>query len=237
MGKDIEGSMEQYEYFKGNTVPSDISFAVRLDGSNFSKVTEEYKKPFDENFGNVMSRIAQELLERFSEAFEVTTHSDEISLYFKAETELFGRRHEKIVSEISGIASCLMGLDIGRLAHFDARIILLPTEGIIEKYRKDRWLDAFRGCVNSVSYWGLRNTKGLNKRNATQKLKGLNSKEKQELIYQELGVNVSKLPTWQKQGLRFIREEYTKEGYNPLKERTEVATRKRIISADFNYLN
>ena len=236
MGIDITGKIAQYEYFKGNKIPNDIGFVVRLDGSNFSKFTTRYVKPFDEEFQNVMERIAKALLEKFTEAFEVTTHSDEISLYFRPESQLFNRRHEKIVSELAGIASCLIGLQTDSFAYFDARVILMPTEEMFNEYRKDRWLDAFRGCVNSVSYWKLRQERGLDKRQATKKLELLTSKQKQELIFKEFGINVSKLPNWQKQGLRFIRQKYEKIGYNPITKENVTVMRTKIVEGSFDYL-
>ncbi len=233
MGIDITGKIAQYEYFKGNKIPLDIGFIVRLDGSNFSKFTEIYKKPFDKEFQNLMAYISKNLFNRLTEAFEVTTHSDEISIYFNKETEIFNRRHEKIVSEISGMASSLLSMKTGKFAYFDARVILMPTKRMFDEYRKDRWLDAFRGCVNSVSYWGLRQENKLNKRQATKKLKNLTSKQKQELIFQEFGINVAQLPAWQKQGLRFKRIEYKKEGYNPLTMEKILVMRNRIEEVEF----
>jgi tRNA(His) guanylyltransferase len=232
MGLDIKGEMEIFEYFKGNRIPSDVGFIVRLDGSNFSKFTEIYDKPFDKEFHEVMKKILTELFKYYTDSFEVETHSDEISLYFKAETEVFGRRHEKIVSEIAGMASCLLGLTTGELGFFDARIVLMPTSEIFNRYRKDRWLDAFRNCVNSTIYWKLR--EGLDKESATKKIKSLKSKERQELLFQEFGINIAKLPRWQRQGLRFIRVGYEKEGFDPIKKQKVVVPRTKIEEVDFD---
>jgi len=69
---------------------------------------------------------------------------------------------------------------------------------------------------------------GFGKREATRMLHGLTSKQKQEFLFQTIGVNVSKLPFWQRVGSFLSWEEYEKEGYDPIKKEKVLAVRRRI---------
>lgn len=59
------------------------SFAVRLDGTGFSKLTKELPKPFDRTFTWVMIKTMNDLVVKFG-AKTGYTHSDEITLVFPA---------------------------------------------------------------------------------------------------------------------------------------------------------
>lgn len=223
---------KQYEAFGRLVVPKG-KFIMRLDGSNFSTVTEVYDKPLDKKFAVHMVGIVKDLMKFFTEIEEAITHSDEISLLFGDEAQLFNRRLEKLVSEVSSFASAKFVSRSGLHGHFDARIIYGMDWKEYSKYRR---LDSFRSCVNGWSYWKLRES-GLNARNATKKLHKIKSKEKQELLFNEFNINCNDLPKWQKQGFSFKREQYTKQGYNPIKKCSVEAFRTRIIVDNIDEIN
>jgi len=217
----------KYDFYKGLIVPNGCYFMVRLDGNCFSRFTERYERPFDKRFYQAMLEGTKELMTYIPDIYKAHFHSDEISLYFDKNSQWFDRRIEKIISITAGILSAKFSQEVKAQAHFDSRILVTPTKRDVEIYEKDRRLNAFRGCVNSYAYYSLRK-KGLTERQATKKLLELKSKERQELLFKEFGINIAKVPKWQRVGCFLVWEEYEKEGYNPIKKIKVKAIRRRI---------
>ncbi|MFH1972121.1 MAG: tRNA(His) guanylyltransferase Thg1 family protein [archaeon] len=217
----------KYDYFKDLVVPRACYFIVRLDGNCFSKFTERFERPFDEKFHKAMVAGTEKLITYIPDIYKAHFHSDEISLYFNKDSEWFDRRVQKITSITAGILSAKFSAEVDDEAHFDSRVLVTPTKKDVEAYEKDRRLNAWRGCINSYSYYKLRDS-GLTARQATRKLHPMKSNDRQELLFSEFGINISKVPSWQRVGDFLIWEEYEKEGYNPVKKRKEKAIRRRI---------
>ncbi|WP_216701566.1 hypothetical protein [Gloeothece verrucosa] len=88
--------------------------------------------------------------------------------------------------------------------------------------------DAHRNALNSHCYWTLRKN-GYTVGQATSKLEKLSISAKNELLYQQAGLNFNDLPNWQKRGVGLYWEIYQKEGVNPLTGETVLVTRKRLF--------
>ena len=58
-------------------------------------------------------------------------------------------------------------------------------------------------------------------------LEGQSVSYKNELLFSR-GINFDKLPAWQKRGIGIWREQYEKEGFNPITQEAEKAIRNRI---------
>jgi tRNA(His) 5'-end guanylyltransferase len=200
---------------------------VRLDGNCFSRFTERYERPFDERFYKAIVISVKYLMKNIPDIYRVHFHSDEVSLYFLARSDWFNRRVEKIVSITAGMMSSRFSLAVKSPAHFDSRVLVTPNKSDIEVYEEDRRLNAFRGCVNSYSFYKLAELVGIKR--ATKQLESLNSKDRQEFLFTSFGINIAKLPAWQRVGAFYEWEEYEKEGYNPLLKRKEKAIRRRIV--------
>ena len=188
----------KYDFYKNLIVPRGCHFIVRLDGNCFSRFTTRYNRPFDAEFYRAIAKSVKTLMVMVPDIYRVHFHSDEISAYFKKESEWFNRRVEKIISITSGILSSHFSLAVGADAHFDSRILITPTKDDIEEYEKDRRLNAFRGCVNSYSFYKLVDIVG--EKEATRFLETVDSKNRQEFLFQSFGINVAKLPKWQRVG-------------------------------------
>jgi len=169
---------------------------------------------------------AKYLMKKLPDIFKIHFHSDEISCYFKRESDWFNRRIEKIVSITAGMLSSIFSKEVDSLVQFDSRILITPTMKDIEEYEKDRRLNAFRGCVNSYSFYLLANEVGI--REAHNQLKGLDSKQRQEFLFTNFNINIAKVPKWQRVGVFLEWEEYEKEGFNPITNSIVNATRRRI---------
>jgi len=154
------------------------------------------------------------------------TQSDEISLLFHPDEQSFDRKVRKYNSILAGEASATFSLLLGDVACFDCRISQLPNTDLVCDYFRWRNEDAARNALNAHCYWALRKD-GSNERQATERLLGLSSADKNELLF-GYGVNFNDLPNWQKRGIGLYWEEYEKTGTNPLTGERTVAVRRRI---------
>jgi tRNA(His) 5'-end guanylyltransferase len=223
---DLEGRMRSLEYFHSLRLLPEVWAVLRVDGRSFSRLTaDRFEKPFDVRFHGYMVRTAEALLTELQSIYAYT-ESDEISLLFRPEWDLFDRELEKLVSVSAGIASSTFSLAAGVAVHFDSRVWLGATPELVVDYFRWRQTDAARCALNGWCYWTLRQG-GLGEREATSELLGLSVADKNELLFRH-GVNFNDLPVWQKRGVGLYWEEYQKEGFNPKMGVSVWATRRRI---------
>src|SRR3990167_5155010 len=109
----------KYDFYKNWIVPNGCYFIVRLDGNCFSSFTERFERPFDKRFYEAIKIGVKALMEKIPDIYRVHFHSDEISCYFKKDSEWFNRRVEKIISITSGILSVAFSMAVKSSAHFD----------------------------------------------------------------------------------------------------------------------
>jgi tRNA(His) 5'-end guanylyltransferase len=154
------------------------------------------------------------------------TESDEISLLFAQEEQLFGRKLRKYNSTLAGEASAQFSLRLGQAASFDCRVSQLPSSELVVDYFRWRNEDAARNALNSWCYWTLRKD-GLNEQQATKRLLGRSVSQKNDLLFQ-YGINFNDIPSWQKRGVGLYWEHYDKPALNPITNEEVVARRRRI---------
>jgi tRNA(His) 5'-end guanylyltransferase len=223
---DFESRMRQLECYHSLRFPPGAWVILRLDGRGFSGFTEtRCEKPFDLHFHGWMTQTAQTLLEEFQGVYAYT-ESDEISLLFTREWDLFDRELEKAISLSAGVASATFSLACGSRAHFDSRAILAAQDEQVVDYFRWRQADASRCALNGWCYWTLRKA-GQSVSQATQAIDGKNVADKNELLFQA-GVNFNDLPLWQRRGTGVYWENYQREGYNPKLGEKVTTTRRRI---------
>ena len=204
--------------------------AARLDGRSFTRLTKEickFEAPFDERFRDMMIAAVHTLMER--SGFRIVygyTESDEISLLFHPEEKTFSRKVRKLNTTLAGEASAAFSLLLGQAATFDCRIIPLPNLKRVADYFAWRQEDSHRNSLNAHCYWMLRK-EGLSEQAATRELEGKSVSYKNELLFSR-GINYDALPSWQKRGIGLWRENYEKEGYDPVKQTAVKAVRSRI---------
>ena len=93
---------------------------ARIDGRSFSqltRVTQGFDAPYDTRFRDCMVATLQHLVTAcgFSVLFGYT-QSDEMSLLFRKNESLFGRKLRKYLSVLAGEASAKLSLTLGTLA-------------------------------------------------------------------------------------------------------------------------
>jgi tRNA(His) 5'-end guanylyltransferase len=185
----------------------------------------DYEVPFDVRFRDSMVVTLKRLMDCGCKLRLAYAQSDEISLLFDPDEQLFNRKHRKWLSILAGEASAALSLSIGRHAVMDCRIIELPTDQLVVDYFRWRMEDAGRNCLNSHAYWILRKA-GRSVAEATSTISGQSNEQKHELLRAN-GLSYDALPLWQKRGYAVVLESYAKEGYNPLTKETETAKRSR----------
>ncbi len=231
---DLDKKMRVFETAADLCVLPGMYMVARLDGRSFTRLTKEvcqFEAPFDVRFRDLMVATAESLMTCGFRVLYAYTESDEISLLFDPEEQLFGRKLRKYNSTLAGEASAQFSVRLGQPATFDSRISQLPSAELVVDYFRWRIEDAARNALNSWCYWTLRK-EGQNEQQATKRLLGLSVSQKNELLFQ-YGINFNELPSWQKRGVGLYWEEYDKPSVNPI-TKEEVTARRRRIRTDLD---
>ncbi len=226
---DLDSKMRIFETSADLCVLPGIYMVARLDGRSFTRLTKEvcqFEAPFDIRFRDLMVSTVESLMTCGFRVLYGFTESDEISLLFDPDEQLFGRKLRKYNSTLAGEASAHFSLKLEQAASFDCRISQLPNVDLVVDYFRWRNEDAARNALSAWCYWTLRR-EGLNEREADQRLFGLSVSEKNELLFQR-GVNFNELPNWQKRGVGLYWEDYEKPAVNPVTNEIVTARRRRI---------
>ncbi|ODA33831.1 tRNA(His) guanylyltransferase Thg1 family protein [Planctopirus hydrillae] len=231
---DLDNKMRVFETAADLCVLPGVFMVARLDGRSFTRLTKDvcqFEAPFDERFRDLMVSTTESLMTFGFRVLYAYTQSDEISLLFGPEEQLFGRKLRKYNSVLAGEASGQFSLKLGRPACFDCRISQLPTNELVVDYFRWRNEDAFRNSLNAWCYWTLRKG-GQTEQQATKSLLGLSVSQKNELLFQS-GINFNDLPNWQKRGIGLCWEAYDQPALNPV-TKEEVTARRRRIHTNFD---
>jgi len=200
--------MKEYESASEQVLPKNLPVIIRLDGNNFSKLTDRhFDKPFDEGFESAMNQAALSVLKYCSGAQIALVQSDEINILLRNDQSsdfdpFLSNRTQKLVSLTAAKASVafnakLRKFDIEESEVFDSRAFVIP-KGEVANVFIWRQEDAFKNCVSSIAYFGLKEKYGADKANDILYEKDLN--ERQEIIFQELEKNVNNVVTSRKRG-------------------------------------
>jgi tRNA(His) guanylyltransferase len=189
---------------------------ARIDGRGFTRLTKEvhqFEAPFDEKFRDLMVETVKHLMNCGFNIIYGYTESDEISLLFHPNENLFGRKTRKYISILAGEASAKFSSLLGSTGAFDCRLSELPNKKLIADYFRWRNEDAHRNALNAHCYWRLRQD-NYTINEATSKIEGMSTAAKNELLFQ-YGINFNNIPTWQKRGIGLYWKNAKKEGFNP----------------------
>lgn len=226
---DIEVRMRAAEARHDRLAPPDRLLVARLDGRGFHALTRalDLDKPYDEGFRDAMVGAGRHLMQCGMEILYVYTQSDEISVLFDPRDEAFNHKYRKLLSVLAAEASASLTVAFGRIASMDCRLLELESVEDVGAYFRWRQADAGRNCQQSHLHWALRRG-GRGPRAAYREALGL-SRDAISIRLRELtGIDYDALPAWQRHGIGLYRENYEKEGVNPLTGERHLAVRRRI---------
>lgn len=229
----LDRRMRVYETAHDHCVLPGMHMVARIDGRSFShltRVAQKFDAPYDTRFRDCM--VSTLLYLAGGCGFSVLygyTQSDELSLLFRQDETLFGRKLRKYLSVLAGEASAKFSLELGALGAFDARISQFPSTEDVVDYFRWRHEDATRNALNGHCYWLLRG-QGMTDDEATQKLKGVSIADRNELLFRH-GTNFNDIPNWQKRGIGVRWREVEVTGTNP-KTNSPTVTKKCELFVD-----
>ncbi|MDY0385602.1 MAG: tRNA(His) guanylyltransferase Thg1 family protein [Methanolobus sp.] len=203
---------------------------VRIDGRNFKNALARlgFEKPYDRRFRSAIVDSVESLFKKsgLSPVFAYT-FSDEVSFLFR--DNAFENRIEKIDSVVPSFISSAftIALKSEEPVSFDSRIIPLHEEDIHE-YLVWRQDEAWRNCINSYAYYTLL-SEGMDEKEAAIHLKRKKSSDMHEILF-ERGINISKVPAWQRRGIMVLRKKIDIKGFNPHLNVRTTSTRTKIFS-------
>jgi len=223
----FESKMRSLEYFHNLRLLPETYTVIRVDGRSFSNFTynSKFDKPFDLTFHSWMIETTKALITDLDGLYAFT-ESDEISILFPLNWNLFDRSVEKLVSISASIASSNFTHLSGSIVSFDSRLISLANKSQVIDYFLWRQADAARCALNGYSYWTLRNL-GHSARKATSILDKQTREFKNKLLFSN-GINFNDVPSWQRRGTGIYWETYDKTGYNPITQEEVLTTRRRL---------
>jgi tRNA(His) guanylyltransferase len=162
---------------------------IRLDGENFHNWTKGLKRPFDEGLIDLMRDTAKELVKE-TNAVVAYVQSDEITLILyspdKEQSIYHDGKKQKILSKLTG--KCVTYFNDNRPtylpehnknANFDCRIYQTPTLKDAVNQIIWRELDASKNSVSMLAQHHF----------SHKSLEKLNTKQRQERLFQEKGIN------------------------------------------------
>lgn len=209
--------MKVYEFITDVRIIPRLPIIVRIDGKAFHTFTKKIKakKPFDEQFSLLMEHTALELAKNAQGCLLTYTQSDEISMVIRTDqseeaTSWFAGRVQKICSVSSSIATAYFNKKLVEIstvvlpALFDARVYGVPNMMEVANYLVWRQRDCEKNSVSSAAYYFLADKYG--RKTARQKLDKLNQKERQEILFQECGINWNNYPDRFKRGIVCVRK-------------------------------
>ncbi|KAM0938784.1 putative tRNA(His) guanylyltransferase [Dioscorea sansibarensis] len=198
----------KYEYVKkfevDDKLPPHNWIVVRIDGCHFHRFSADhaFEKPNDERALNLMNICAVSMLEHFPDIVFAYGVSDEYSFILKETTQFYERRASKILSiSVSYFTSVFVtkwnkffpDIELKRPPYFDGRVICYPRAKIVRDYLAWRQVDCHINNQYNTCFWMLVKS-GKAVKEAQELLKGTLSKDKNELLFQQFGVNYDRLP-------------------------------------------
>lgn len=202
----------RFEYVKNfelcDKVLPGTFMVVRIDGRGFTKFTDlhKFEKPNDLKALEVMNEAAKFVMQGFNELILAYGQSDEYSFLFVKEAECFERRTQKIVSTVVSMFTAsyvanfakITGKELLQLPSFDGRLVCYPSEAIIKDYFSWRQADCHINNLYNVVFWALAGK--TSRFQAEERLKKTLAEQKNEILYQEFGINYAHTPEITRKG-------------------------------------
>ena len=250
MKDELGDRMKGYESQSSYRVPKRTYTIIRLDGKGFSKWTKKLNKPFDEGFAEDMVETAKYLCANLQGVVFAYYQSDEISLLLtdfenNEKQQLYDGKIQKITSISASMATAYFNklrltraLKNGNLgfvdrvedylntsvAMFDSRVFTVPNPDDVMNVFHWRQKDASRNSISMACHKYLGHKKTM----------GKNSGEKQEMLFQEAGINWNDYPVIFKRGVVIRKVQIEKNG--AMRNRWQEDNETPIFVKNWDYL-
>ncbi|KAL4473667.1 hypothetical protein ABPG74_022531 [Tetrahymena malaccensis] len=209
----------QYEYVKKfetyQTLLPNTYIVVRIDGKGFTKFTanHNFEKPNDKRGLDLMNKAAESVMETFNEIMLAYGQSDEFSFVFKKDAELYQRRTEKIVSCLVSCFTAAYAMHFSDyfnvkpsfLPMFDARAVCYPDFKNLRDYLNWRQVDCHINNLYNTCFWTMVQKGNMTPQKAQEILKDTLSDRKNEILFNDYGINYAKLEPQFRKGSTLIR--------------------------------
>jgi tRNA(His) guanylyltransferase len=188
--------MKSYEHAYRRRLPTRTYTLLRLDGHNFGSYTRRLDKPFDAQFAADMAATMKALCENATGVAFAYTQSDEISLLLTDfATPTTQAWHGGVEAKILSLSAAKATSTFNRLrpdqdAEFDSRVWTLDSATEVANYFLWRQRDATKNSISMAASTHF----------SHQRLMGMNSNERIDLLWDEKGIDWSDYPAWARQG-------------------------------------
>jgi len=204
----LELRMKLYEGAEaGRRFMPKLPILARLDGRSFHSFCRGLKRPFDEDFKKLMVSTTKFLVEE-TNAIVGYRQSDEITLLWYSDDPksqvFFDGRIMKMTSTLAALATARFNRKLSHYlpdkAHlmptFDCRVWQVPTLEEAANVFLWREQDATRNSIQAAGQAHF----------SHKQLHGKDTKDIQEMLFQEKGINWNDYPAWAKRGTWVRRE-------------------------------
>ena len=208
---------EFYENRTRNFLPRRTYTIIRVDGKSFHSYTRGLVRPFDEKLVNDMDETACYMCKNIQGAKFAFVQSDEISILLTDFEGLttdawFDGNIQKMASISASLATAKFNeLRPNKIALFDSRVFIIPSDIEVENYFIWRQQDTTRNSISSVAQSMF----------SHRELENKNTDQMQEMCFQK-GVNWNDFSAKLKRGRLIVKQDYEK----------EIATRSKWVSVE-----
>ncbi|KAL1806609.1 hypothetical protein DCAR_0832433 [Daucus carota subsp. sativus] len=209
----------KYEYVKVDyEVNDEVMFpnfiVVNLHCCN-STTFYEFEQPNDERAVNLMNACATAVLKEYPDIVFAYGFGDEYSFVFSKETRFYQRRASKILSLVVSCFSSnyvrswkdyFPGLDLAGVPVFKSRVLCCANVEVVQTYLAWRQRECHAGNQYNTCLWNLVKG-GKTEVEAREVLKGSGKQDKNEMLFQQFGINYKSINRMFRQGSCVVKTE------------------------------
>ncbi|XP_074272149.1 tRNA(His) guanylyltransferase 1-like isoform X1 [Silene latifolia] len=204
----------KYEYVKDFEFKDKIMLpniiVARIDGRQFRRFAGVHKfvRPNDRRALKLMKFCAAAVMEKYPDIVFSYGFSDEYSFVLKKESKFYERRESKILSLLVSFFTSFYTLkwkeffpqqELLYSPSFQAQIIRCPTMDVLQTYLHWRQNDCHLNNLHDTCFWKLVDS-GKSESEAHEFLKGMQKRDKNELLFKQFGMNYKTLHPMFRQG-------------------------------------
>ncbi|KAG8178065.1 hypothetical protein JTE90_026018 [Oedothorax gibbosus] len=214
-----------YEYVKTfeqtDVILPNTWIVVRVDGKNFHRLadTHQFIKPNDIRSLDLMNKAASVVMKEIHDIILSYGQSDEYSFVFERNTKLYRRRSSKILTNVCSLFTSSFvfhwkdffpNCDLQYPPSFDGRVVTYPTNRNLRDYLSWRQADCHINNLYNTTFWALVQKGDVSRKDAEAQIRHTVSKEKNEILFSQFGINYNKEPEQFKKGTLIIRSQIHK---------------------------